>query len=78
MHFRNELDLKSAIFALDKAIEMGGEEAFQKTSEIKKQISNFKKHFNKVTKTYESIEPFLSEIVFDRGFFEDMMLTAIL
>ena len=55
MHFRNELDLKTAIFALDKAVEMGGEEALQKTSAIKKQIFNFKKHFNKVTKTYENI-----------------------
>ena len=27
LHFRNELDLKTAIFALDKAVEMGGEKA---------------------------------------------------
>ena len=76
MHFQTSR-LKTAIFALDKAVEMGGEEALQKTSAIKKQIFNFKKHFNKVTKTYENIEPFLSEIMFDGGFFEDMMLSAV-
>eukprot|EP00943_MAST-04B_sp_MAST-4B-sp1_P003222 g3222.t1 len=77
LRMRSELDFKTAGFALNKAIAIGGEVAMQKVNEIRLQMKNFKKHFKKVEKAFNNIKEFLSEIVFDDGFFEDLMFNAI-